>query len=68
MEIFNYDTNSNYEDNYRVWFQMNSKERENYGQKPYDREKAEEVFYTMFGHHAPRFPFPSLKKYKPRKV
>jgi hypothetical protein len=47
---------------------MNSKERENYGQKPYDREKAEEVFYTMFGHHAPRFPFPSLKKYKPRKV
>ena len=64
MQIFNYDTNANYEDNFRVWFQMNSKERENYGQNPYDRKNAEEVFYTMFGHHAPVFPFSA----KPKKV
>ncbi len=62
MQIFEYNTNANYEDNFRVWFQMNSKERENYKQLPYSHDKALEVFHTMFGHHAPIFPFPAKPK------
>ena len=44
---FQYDDEDGYDENFNLWYQENSAERRNYGEKPYSQEEGEKVFQDM---------------------
>ena len=44
---FQYDDEDGYDVNFNLWYQENSAERRNYGEKPYSQEEGEKVFQDM---------------------
>ena len=48
MQEFKYDNNKTYEQNFSMWFVLNSEEREEFNQAPYSLEKGGQVFHAMF--------------------
>jgi hypothetical protein len=47
--IFIYEEDQNYLDNYRRWREMNSAERNAYGERPMGESEAERMFAKMVG-------------------
>lgn len=45
---FIYDDTVSFDTNFSVWYMENSEERSNWGDKPYSREEALEVFTNLF--------------------
>ena len=44
---FEYDDEEGYDNNFNLWYQENSSEKRNYGEKPYSEEEGEKVFQNM---------------------
>ena len=48
-DVFVYDDSDTFKHNFSVWFNMNSKERENWRLKPYSSDRAYRVFCRIHG-------------------
>jgi|TARA_R110000751_G_scaffold21177_1_gene61126 hypothetical protein len=48
-DVFKYDNGISYEDNFSRWFAMNSKEKQNHKEKPYNRIVAKRIFNEQYG-------------------
>lgn len=50
-DVFKYDNQNSYDDNFRRWFNMNSLEREGWKLPPHPREKGKVIFDDLFRLH-----------------
>ena len=48
MQIFEYDESLTSEQNFSVWYDMNSRERSDWNEKPYTLKEAKLVFEGMY--------------------
>ena len=48
MEVFEYDENISFEQNFNVWYDMNCRERSAWNEKQYTVEEARIVFNEMY--------------------
>ena len=49
MEIFEYDKQATYDDNFHRWYLMNSSERRMYNEETLTKEEAELTFKRLYG-------------------
>ena len=49
MEIFKYDNNATFEANYYRWYLMNSKEKRQFKETPYNAIEGRKVFQKLWG-------------------
>jgi hypothetical protein len=47
-DVFKYDNQNSYDDNFRRWFEINSLEREGWGVTPHTREEGKVIFDELF--------------------
>ena len=52
MEQFKYDDQSDYKSNFQVWFSMNTKEKRDNKEEPYNEEVAQRIFNEQYGNKA----------------
>ena len=52
MEQFKYDDESDYKSNFQAWFSMNTKEKRDNKEEPYNEEVAQRIFNEQYGNKA----------------
>ena len=52
MEQFKYDDDSDYKTNFGVWFDMNTKEKRQHNEEPYNEEVVMRIFNEQYGRKA----------------